>query len=228
MLLNYKNLENINEFQFLQKKENQWYLCKGNEEDGENYTFIEDINSFLSQHPQFSKINESKIINLNYFIDSTDYTLEKLFIKNVVYKKYLASTKLAYKILSNKKKEVQPKEVELVEANAPITEKKKIKFEKIEIEKIKFILRVGSVTEIYFEDNSISYVYETVKIFENKLLNSSTFIRISRGCIINIEYISFFKIDNKKRFAEIKIGEQPFKISRRMINGFKVKAISIT
>ena len=61
MLLNYKNLENINEFQFLQKKENQWYLCKGNEEDGENYTFIEDINSFLSQHPQFSKINESKI-----------------------------------------------------------------------------------------------------------------------------------------------------------------------
>lgn len=228
MLVNYKNVENINEFQFLQKKQNQWYLCKESEEDWEKYAFVEDMNSFLSQHPQFSKINESKIINLNYFIDSSDYTLENLFIKNVVYKKYLASTKLAYKILSNKKKEVEHKEAEFLEVNAPSTEKKKIKFEKIKIEKIKYILRVGSVTEIYFEDNSISYVYETVKIFEDKLLKSSTFIRISRGCIINIEYISFFKIDNKKRFAELKIGKQPFKISRRMINSFKVKAISIT
>ena len=223
MLINYKNLENINEFQFLQKKENQWYLCKGNEEDGENYTFIEDINSFLSQHPQFSKINESKIINLNFFLDSSDQSIEKLFIQNVVYKKYLASTKLAFKILVNMKKEA-----ELLDANAEITEKKKIKFEKIKIDKIKFILRVGSVTELYFEDNSISYVYETLNIFEDKLLQSSTFIRISRGCIINIEYISFFKLDNKKRFAELKIGEHPFKISRRLINSFKIKAINIT
>jgi len=223
MLLHYKNLENINEFQFLQKKENQWYLCKESEEDWEKYAFVEDINSFLSQHQQFSKINESKIINLNYFLDSAEYSIDKLFFKNVVYKKYLASIKLAYKILINKKKEA-----EIIDANSQITEKKKIKFEKIKIDKIKFILRVGSITEIYYEDNSISYVYETVKVFENKLLQSSTFIRISRGCIINIEYISFFKLDNKKRFAELKIGEHPFKISRRLINSFKIKAINIT
>jgi hypothetical protein len=223
MLINYKNLENINDFQFLQKKENQWYLCKESEEDWEKYAFVEDISSFLLQYPQFSKINESKIINLIYFLDSSDNALEELFIKNVVYKKYLISTKLAFKILINKEKDAK-----LIDSYSQLTEKKKIKFEKIKIDKIKFILRVGSVTEIYFEDNSISYVYETLKIFENKLLQSSTFIRISRGCIINIEYISFFKIDNKKRYAELKIGSHPFKISRRMINSFKIKAINIT
>jgi DNA-binding LytR/AlgR family response regulator len=224
MLINYKNLENINDFQFLQKKQNQWYLCKESEEDWEKYAFVEDISSFLLQYPQFSKINESKIINLNFFLDSSDQSIEKLFVQNVVYKKYLASTKLAFKILVNMKKEAE----QLLDANAEITEKKKIKFEKIKIDKIKFILRVGSVTELYFEDNSISYVYETLNIFESKLLQSSTFIRISRGCIINIEYISFFKLDNKKRFAELKIGEHPFKISRRLINSFKIKAINIT
>ena len=223
MLIKYKNFENINDFQFLHKKQNQWYLCKESEDDWEKYASLEDINSFLSQHPQFSKINESKIINLIYFLDSSDNALEELFIKNVVYKKYLISTKLAFKILINKEKDAK-----LIDSYSQLTEKKKIKFEKIKIDKIKFILRVGSVTEIYFEDNSISYVYETLKIFENKLLQSSTFIRISRGCIINIEYISFFKIDNKKRYAELKIGSHPFKISRRMINSFKIKAINIT
>ena len=87
MLIKYKNFENINDFQFLHKKQNQWYLCKESEDDWEKYAFVEDINSFLSQHPQFSKINESKIINLIYFLDSSDNALEELFIKNVVYKK---------------------------------------------------------------------------------------------------------------------------------------------
>lgn len=222
MLIHYKYLENIDDFQFLQKKENQWYLCKESEEDWEKYAFVEDINSFLSEYTQFSKINESKIINLNYFLDSSD-TIEKLFFKNVVYKKYLASIKLAHKILINKKKET-----EFLDVNSQFAEKKKINFEKIKIDKIKFIIRVGSITEIYFEDNSISYVYETLKVFENKLLQSSTFIRISRGCIVNIEYISFFQVDNKKRYAELKIGSHPFKISRRLIYSFKIKAINIT
>jgi DNA-binding LytR/AlgR family response regulator len=223
MLLNYKDLENINEFQFLQNKDNQWYLCKESEQEYEEYAFVEDISSLLSQYPQFSKINEVKIINLNFFLDSSDQSIEKLFVKNVVHKKYLASTKLAFKILINKKKEV-----EVINSDAEITEKKKIDFEKIKIEKIKFIIRVGSISEIHFEDNSISYVYETLNKFENNLLQNSTFIRISRGCIINIEYISFFKLDNKKRFAELKIGEIPFKISRRLINSFKIQAIKIT
>lgn len=81
MLLNYKNLENINEFQFLQNKDNQWYLCKESEQEYEKYVFVDDISSFLSQYPQFSKINEVKIINLNFFLDSSDRVLKNFLSK---------------------------------------------------------------------------------------------------------------------------------------------------
>ncbi|GGD47752.1 hypothetical protein GCM10011514_09670 [Emticicia aquatilis] len=223
MLRNYKDLENIDDFQFLQKKQNYWYLCKENEADWEKYAFVEDINFFLLQHTQFSKINESKIINLNFLIDSSKYNLEKLFFNNIVSKKYLPSIKLAYQILINKKNDAEVSEI-----NPQISEKKKIKFNNIEVENIKFIVRTGKTTDIYFKDNSISYVYETLTTFEEKLLHSSKFIRISRGCIINIEHISFFRINTKKRFAELRIGIHPFKVSRRLISSFKSKANNIT
>lgn len=223
MLRNYKDLENINDFLFLQKKQDCWYLCKENEADWEKYAFVEDINSFLQQHTQFSKINESKIFNLNHLLNSSEHSLEQLFSNKMVSKKYLPSIKLAYQILINNKKDA-----EVAEMNHQNSEKKKIKFNKIEVDNIKFIVRIGSTTHIYFKDNSISYVYETLVIFEERLLHSSKFIRISRSCIINIEYISFFQLNTKKRFAELKIGTHPFKISRRLINSFKIKAVNIT
>lgn len=223
MIINYKYVENIEDFQFLKKKENQWYLCKENDDDWEKYAFVEDMNSFLVQHTQFSKINESTIINLNYFLDSSASNVEKLLLKNNVRKKYLASVKLAYQILINNKKDA-----ELSGISQKISEKKKIKFNKIEVDKIKFIIRIGTATHIYFKDNSVSYVYETLVIFEERLLHSSKFIRISRSCIINFEYISFFKLDAKKRFAELRIGTHHFKISRRLLNSFKIKVSNIT
>lgn len=222
MLRNYIDLENIDDFQFLQKKQDYWYFCKENESDWGKYAFVDDINSFLRQHTQFSKINESKIINLNHFLDSPTDNLEKLFSNNIVSKKYLPSIKLAYQILINNKKDA-----EISEKNLQFFKKKKIKFNKIEVDNIKFIVRIGSATDIYFKDNSISYVYETLAVFEEKLL-SSKFIRINRGCIINIEHISFFQLNTKKRIAELKIGIHPFKISRRLISSFMTKAINIT
>lgn len=221
MLINYTYLENINDFRFLQKRQNHWYLCKENEEDWEKYAYVEDINSFLSQYIQFTRISPHKIINLNYFTDSVERNIENLFLTNNVSKKYLASIRIAHKILINQRKEIL-----LLDNNFQSSEKKKIKFENIEIDKIKFIVRIGSVTDIYFMDNSISYVYETVKVIEKKILQSTKFIRISRGCIINIECIGFFQLDSKKRIAELKIEPYIFKISRRLINNFKVKAIN--
>lgn len=223
MLINYKSLGNIDEFRFLQKKQDYWYLCKEGEDDWEKYAYVDDINSFSSQYVQFSKISESKMVNLNHFIDSSGFNIEKFFFNTTISRKYLMSIKLAYKILINKKKEE-----EFLNTDYQTAEKKKVKFENIEIDKVKFIVRTGSVTDIHFVDNSISYVYEPVKIVEEKILQSSKFIRISRGCIINIEHISFFQLDNKKRFAELKIGTHLFKISRRLIHNFKVKAINIS
>ncbi|MFN3489780.1 MAG: LytTR family transcriptional regulator DNA-binding domain-containing protein [Emticicia sp.] len=223
MLVNYKSLENIDDFRFLQKKQNYWYLCKENDDDWEKYAYVEDINSFLSQHIQFSKISESKMVNLNHYIDSLECNMENLLSNNRVPRKYLTSIKITQKILINKKNEI-----EVLNTGTKTAEKKKIKLENIEIDKIKYIVRVGSVTDIHFIDNSIFYVYETVKIIENKILHGSKFIRISRGCIINIEHISFFQLDAKNRFAELKIGTQLFKISRRLISKFIKKATNPT
>lgn len=223
MLTNYTNLENINDFRFIQKKQNYWYLCKENEADWAKYGYVEDINSFLSQYIQFTMISPSKMVNLNYFIDSVEPNIENLFLTNIVSKKYLASIRFAHKILINQRKETL-----LSNKNFQSSEKKKIKLADIEIDKIKFIVRIGSVTDIHFMDNSISYVYETVKVIEKTILQSLKFIQIARGCIINIECISFFQMDAKKRIAELKIGTRVFKISRRLIHNFIVKAINPT
>jgi hypothetical protein len=222
MLVNYTNLENINEFRFLQKKQTHWYLCKENEDDWEKYGYVEDIDSFLLAYIQFSKISESKIINLNYFIDSSENNIQKLFFNHIVSKKYSTPIRLAYKILINQKKEIA-----LLHPDYQITQKKKIKLENIETDKIKFIVRIGSVTEIYFMDNSISYVYETVKVLAKQLLQNLKFFRTSRGCIINIECISFVHWDTKNKLAELKIGTHHFKISRRMISNFKIQTVNI-
>lgn len=223
MLINYKSLENIDDFRFLQKKQNYWYLCKENDDDWEKYAYVEDINSFLSQHIQFSKISESKMVNLNHYIDSLECNMVNLLSSNRVSRKYLTSIKLNYKILINKKNEM-----EVLNTGTKTVEKKKIKLENIEIDKIKYIVRVGSVTDIHFSDNSVLYVYEPVKIITNKILHSSKFICICRGCVINIEYVSFFQLDAKNRFAELKVGTQYFKISRRLISKFIDKAINAT
>lgn len=223
MLINYKSLENIDDFRFLQKKQNYWYLCKENDDDWEKYAYVEDINSFLSQHIQFSKINESKMVNLNHYIDSLECNMENLLSNNRISKRYLTSIRLTHKILINKKNEIAA-----LNTDTKIAEKKKIKLENIEIDKIKYIVREGSVTDIHFSDNSVFYVYEPVKILENKILHGTKFIGISRGCVINIEHVSFFQLDAKNRFAELKIGTQHFKISRRLISKFIKKAINPT
>jgi len=88
---------------------------------------------------------------------------------------------------------------------------------------IKYMLRVGRCTYIYYENEKKRYFYETLKYFERHLDANIPLIRVDHNCIINLKYMNSYKIYTPSKTGEVSIDDHLFKISRRQLCVFRRK-----
>jgi hypothetical protein len=213
----YKN--DINDINIIFKKNSKWHSQYRNG----NVVSLPEINisDFLLQHTQFIKIAPFKIINL---VNVTDFSESRRVIilehhSFNISKRFLPFLKIAYKIFNLQRE----KELNLAELHPSIPDEVKpisiIKIDNIDFSTTKYLLREGTRTKVFYENGTEHYLYETLNLITSSIANTS-FVQINRNCIININYISSCQIDKKENVGCVKIDNQTFKISRRLLRGF--------
>lgn len=213
----YKN--DINDINIIFKKNSKWHSQYRNG----NVVSLPEINisDFLLQHTQFIKIAPFKIINL---VNVTDFSESRRVIildhhSFNISKRFLPFLKIAYKIFNLQRE----KELNLAELHPSIPNEVKsisiIKIDNIDFSTTKYLLREGTRTKVFYENGTEHYLYETLNLITSSIANTS-FVQINRNCIININYISSCQIDKKENVGCVKIDNQTFKISRRLLRGF--------
>lgn len=188
-----------------------------------------DIKKILSENPQFVKIDECYIVNLNHVDDysfkgSTGYFIISK-MKYDITKAFIADVRAAQKKFQNNK-------------NAPIlptstkgawlrkmkqTQPDKSIATLIDVENLKYMLRIGSLTYAYYANEKNRNFYESLKYFEQHLESNYPLVKIDRNCFINIKYVDSYKVDSQTKTGEVSISEQIFRISRRQLGLFRKK-----
>lgn len=188
-----------------------------------------DIKKFLSENPQFVKINDSNIVNLNHVDDYSFKGSSGYFIilkmKYDITKAFIADVRAAQKKFQNDKNTpVLPTSSK----GAWLRKMKQIQPEKsiatlIDVENLKYMLRIGSLTYAFYANEKNRNFYESLKYFEQHLESNYPLVKIDRHCFINIKYVDSYKVDSQTKTGEVQISEQVFKISRRQLGLFRKK-----
>lgn len=218
MEISYKN--NINDINVIFKIKTQWYSQYRN---GDMALMTEfNISSFLLQHTQFIKITPSKIINLanvtNFVEAKATIFLEQHSFN--VSNRYLPFLKIAYSLFKTQRnKELTKKSPSILNV---VTFQKRIaivKIGNIDFNIVKYLLREGIKTKVYYNDGSEHYLYQTLNLIKPSMGNVS-FVQISRNCIVNINYINACQIDRNTKIGFVEMNTEKLKISRRLLSGF--------
>lgn len=220
------NLEDIDNIDILFEEDCKWLYRTDMCQDVE---FKEDIDKFLSENIQFVKINKTTIVNLNYL---EDYSLKGLKSYLIISKmKFEIDGKFIANIRAAKKKFQNSENTAILPTSAKGAWLYKVKQAQpdkpiatlIDAENIMYMLRRGSLTCVYYENEKKRFFFETLTYFEENLELSLPFVRVDRNCIINIKHIKSYTINSKTKIGEVNIDEQVFKISRRQLKLFRKK-----
>lgn len=84
-------------------------------------------------------------------------------------------------------------------------------------EEILWIAGDVNYSRVFFKDQSSMLICKTLKQMERKLYNASSFVRVHRAFLVNIDYLD--KIDFVNR--ELGIGGHKIPIARRRLNQVK-------
>ncbi|MFN3851354.1 MAG: LytTR family transcriptional regulator DNA-binding domain-containing protein [Spirosomataceae bacterium] len=222
--------QQVNSIESIVKKGDGWYYSRDERSFEEKTESLPNLTDFLSQNNHFVRVNSGSIINLSHssgcifneqggFIIVSDkvYSISKKYLLNVkkAYHKYLISK---YHIDASNTDKVYPTN----------NVEKSIIFKKVDLSTAKYFIRTGIITKIYFENGTEKHYYETLKYFESLFDNTTPFVRISRNCIANINYIDDFSINSKAKLGEVIIGNVKLSISRRQLTTFKRKVRQVT
>lgn len=188
-----------------------------------------DIKKFLSENHQFVKIDDYHIVNLNhvedysfkgskgYFIISkTKYDIEKAFIADVRVAQKRFQNNKNVPIIPTSTKGAWLRKMKQTQPDKSIATL-------IDVENLKYMLRIGSLTYAYYTNEKKRNFYESLKYFEQNLKSNYPLVKIDRNCFINIKYVDSYKVDSQTKTGEVSISEQIFRISRRQLGLFRKK-----
>lgn len=188
-----------------------------------------DIKKFLSENPQFVKINDFNIVNLNHVDDYSFKGSNSYFIISKI--KYDISKAFIADVRAAKKKFQNDKNAPVLPTSSKGAWLKKVKQTQpeksiatlIDVENLKYMLRVGSLTYAYYANEKNRNFYESLKYFEQNLKSTYPLVKVDRNCFINIKYVDSYKVDSQTKTGEVCISEKVFKISRRQLGLFRKK-----
>lgn len=222
MKISFQNPEEINTIKILFKKGKCWYYHLDNLE--ECHILDCDLDSFLSTYNQFCQISPFHIINFNhvddYLFSGKNNFLILSGIRYDVTRRYVSKVKTSHVVFLNQKY------VSFEPSNKGTWLSRKINKSssfKVDVLNIKYLIRQGTITHAYYDNGKKQSFYETLKYFEEQLAPTLPFIRIRRNCIININYLSSYKVDSETKTAEVKIDSLNLGVSRRQLPSFKRK-----
>lgn len=180
---------------------------------------FENINEFLFDYKHFIQISSKVIVNvgaISVFIES-----QRLVIINStkfsINKRFLPFFKLSYFVFHSKYLyNLQLKSEEFL----TISKYNMMMFQHADYSSIKYLIRENTSTKIFFNDGTVKYFYETLKYVQFILKDETSFIRINRNTIINLNYLCACQIDREKKIGMINIDTRSFTISRRELSNF--------
>lgn len=211
----------------IKKRKKQWSLdC--HQPEINSLVFSDEIfQLMLFKYDFLLKIDSFTVVNLNFvsncFLNNSDGFLVINEILFHIPRRFISQVREAYKKHLLKKFE----KLNSPNGNAVLSSQKAYiprRFLNLNINKIKFLSRKGSLTTIEFFDGEQEQFYEPLKNFEVVLNgHENIFFRINRNIIINVKLIESIKIQKETKTAEISIGGRKFIISRRQLPSFKRK-----
>lgn len=218
--------ENYDTITVLYRQINQWFY---QDRTNLNIELIDNIDTFLLENLQFVRINENYIINLNHLEDYSLKGSECFFIVTKIHYKieghYIGKVKAALKSFQKRTGvAVLPSSMKglwlhKLRQNQP----DKSIGELIDAINIKYMLRIGTRTYIYYENEKKRHFYETLKYFERNLNINIPLVRVDRNCIINLTYLNSYMVYTQSKTGEVSIDDHLFKISRRQLGSFRKK-----
>lgn len=218
-------IEKINTIPLFIRKGNKWFYSVGDkfEELLLPNTTLKDV--FVS-NPQFVQINTYKVLNLNYvedhiFTGTSGFLVVKGVCHNVP-RRFVSRVRTSHKIFVTQKY-IQSKDTN---KGIHLSQKPKESFLST-IDQIKYLIRDGSTTLVYYKNNTRSIYYDSLNFFENLFDTKSPFLRINRNCLVNINRLDSYQLDTKAKTGIVLINNQIFKISRRAFYEFKREILKI-
>ncbi len=211
-------LNNKIHIQVIFKKNQKWYLHS----DVSSWVIIDEdtVNELLNRYEQLVFINLNTIINIDYVngINYIDIAKECILINgqmHIISKRYMP-------LLKHVLKEKYPNLFSSIQLHTKESYLRRVNSKrKVHTQHIKYLLRKGSRTIIFYDDGTSDYFYETLKYFYEYVLEHNDFIKVKRDCIVNIRFINNCKIDTKTKTGEILVDSEVISISRRNLQVFK-------
>jgi LytTr DNA-binding domain len=211
---------------FLKKIREHWFYKKDDSDTQHQLRIDGDI--FLVNNTQFIKINATQIVNLDFvgdyafnalngffIIDGQPFDIPRRFIPSVrkIHKAYIKQ-KYTSKFQNDKGSWIGKGK------NKNFAKGLVKKFDK---DNVKYLIRDGCITNVYYENGDKRHFYDTLIFFESHIPSSYPFIRVCRNCIVNIKFLKSCVIDSSTKTGEIVIDSMTFNVSRRLLPKFKRK-----